>query len=39
MDKIFIHHNPKPAVLDVMGVYDWPIWCKEKINISLILWQ
>ena len=27
--KIFCEHNPSPAKLDVMGVYDWPIWSKE----------
>lgn len=27
--QITIEHNPSPAKLDVMGVYDWPIWTKE----------
>jgi len=30
MNKILIEHNPAPAKLEVMGVYDWPIWQKEK---------
>lgn len=29
MDKILIEHNPSPAKLEVIGVYDWPIWEKE----------
>lgn len=29
MEKISVEHNPSPAKLDVMGVYDWPIWEKE----------
>lgn len=29
MEHITIEHNPSPAKLDVMGVYDWPIWEKE----------
>ncbi|HEX20485.1 MAG TPA: DUF861 domain-containing protein [Acidiferrobacteraceae bacterium] len=27
--KITYERNPSPAKLDVMGVYDWPIWSKE----------
>ena len=26
---ITVEHNPSPAKLEVMGVYDWPIWSKE----------
>lgn len=26
---ITVEHNPAPAKLDVMGVYDWPVWSKE----------
>ncbi len=33
--KIQVEHNPAPAKLDVMGVYDWPIWEKE---ISTFPW-
>lgn len=29
MDQILFEHNPAPGKLDVMGVYDWPIWEKE----------
>lgn len=35
MDKILIEHNPSPAKLEVIGVYDWPIWEKE---ISTFPW-
>ncbi|CAK0772524.1 Cupin [Gammaproteobacteria bacterium] len=24
-----VEHNPTPAKLEVLGVYDWPIWTKE----------
>ena len=30
MDNIQIEHNPAPAKLEVMGVYDWPVWSKEQ---------
>lgn len=30
MNKITVEHNPSPAKLDVIGVYDWPIWTKEE---------
>lgn len=29
VEKILIEHNPAPAKLEVMGVFDWPIWTKE----------
>lgn len=29
MSEILIEHGPSPAKLEVMGVYDWPIWTKE----------
>lgn len=29
MDPILVEHNPSPMKLDVIGVYDWPIWNKE----------
>ena len=29
MDQILIEHNPSEAKLDVMGIYNWPIWKKE----------
>ena len=30
MSQILVEHNPAPAKLEVMGVYDWPIWSKEE---------
>lgn len=30
MSDILVEHNPSPAKLEVMGVYDWPIWEKEE---------
>lgn len=35
MDKILVEHHASPAKLDIMGVYDWPIWNKE---ISTFPW-
>ena len=29
MNEITVEHNPAPAKLEVMGVFDWPIWTKE----------
>ena len=29
MSEITIEHNVAPAKLEVIGVYDWPIWNKE----------
>ncbi|OGI45765.1 MAG: cupin [Candidatus Muproteobacteria bacterium RBG_16_65_34] len=29
MHEIRVEHNPSPAKLEVIGVYDWPIWTKE----------
>jgi len=29
MSDIHVEHNPSPAKLDVIGVYDWPTWEKE----------
>ena len=26
MKSILCEHNPSPAKLEVLGVYDWPIW-------------
>ncbi|MGD2118078.1 MAG: cupin domain-containing protein [Chromatiales bacterium] len=28
-DEILVEHNATPMKLEVMGVYDWPIWRKE----------
>ena len=30
MADIWIEHNPSPAKLEVMGVYDWPVWEEEE---------
>ena len=30
MGEILIEHDPSPVKLEVMGVYDWPIWTKEE---------
>ncbi|MGB5465559.1 MAG: cupin domain-containing protein [Sedimenticolaceae bacterium] len=27
--QILLERNPSPMKLEVMGVYDWPIWRKE----------
>ena len=27
--QILVEHKPSPMKLDVLGVYDWPIWRKE----------
>jgi uncharacterized cupin superfamily protein len=27
--QILVEHNPSTMKLDIMGVYDWPIWRKE----------
>ncbi len=29
MDQILYEHHPAPGKLEVMGVYDWPLWSKE----------
>jgi uncharacterized cupin superfamily protein len=34
MSEITVEHNPSPAKLEVMGVYDWPIWTKEISQFS-----
>ena len=28
-DQILLERNPSPMKLDVIGVYEWPIWRKE----------
>jgi uncharacterized cupin superfamily protein len=28
-DEILVEHKPSPMKLEVIGVYDWPIWKKE----------
>ena len=34
--QILVEHNASPAKLDVMGVFDWPIWQKE---VSTFPWK
>ncbi len=29
MDQILVEHHASTAKLDIMGVFDWPIWEKE----------
>ena len=29
MMQIYIEHDPSPMKLEVIGVYDWPIWILE----------
>ncbi len=29
MKSILCEHKPSPMKLEVLGVYDWPIWTKE----------
>lgn len=36
MDQIYAEHNPSPMKLEVIGVYDWPIWSKE---VSKFPWK
>lgn len=36
MSEISVEHNASPAKLDVIGVYDWPIWTKE---VSTFPWK
>jgi hypothetical protein len=36
MMQIHVEHDPSPMKLDVIGVYDWPIWTKE---VSRFPWK
>ena len=36
MDTILYERNASPAKLDVLGVFDWPIWEKE---VSTFPWS
>ncbi len=29
MNDIWVEHNPSPAKLEVIGVFDWPVWTRE----------
>lgn len=33
-EQILLERNPSPAKLDVIGVYDWPIWRKEASTFT-----
>lgn len=35
MKQITLEHNPSPAKLEVMGVFQWPVWRKE---VSKFAW-
>ena len=30
VEDILCEHKPAPMKLEVLGVYDWPVWRKEK---------
>ncbi|GMR07586.1 MAG: cupin domain-containing protein [Gammaproteobacteria bacterium] len=34
MNSITIEYNVVPAKLDVLGVYDWPIWSKQASTFN-----
>ena len=34
MSEIKVEHNPSPAKLEVLGVYDWPVWEKETSKFA-----
>jgi len=34
MNEIKVEHNPSPAKLEVLGVYDWPVWEKETSKFA-----
>ncbi len=34
--EILREHKPSPAKLEVLGVYDWPVWRKE---VSTFPWK
>ena len=34
MSAIHFERKPSPAKLDVIGVYDWPVWKKEVSKFS-----
>lgn len=36
MDRILVERDPSPAKLEVIGVYDWPVWTKE---VSTFPWR
>ena len=36
MGPILVERSPSPMKLDVIGVYDWPIWNKEPSTFPWI---
>jgi len=34
VDQVTVEHHPSAAKLEVMGVYDWPVWIKEVSEFS-----
>ena len=36
MNEILCEHKPAPVKLEVLGVYDWPIW---KKSVSTFPWS
>jgi uncharacterized cupin superfamily protein len=36
VEAILVEHNPSPAKLEVIGVFDWPIWTRE---VSRFPWK
>lgn len=34
--NILVEHKPSPMKLEVLGVYDWPVWKKE---VSTFDWE
>jgi uncharacterized cupin superfamily protein len=32
--EILLERKPSPAKLDVLGVYDWPVWKKEASQFN-----
>lgn len=33
-NNILLERNPSPAKLEVLGVYDWPIWRKKACTFD-----
>ena len=34
MSEIKVEHDPSPAKLEVLGVYEWPVWEKETSKFA-----
>ena len=37
--QILLERNPSPMKLEVLGVYDWPIWRKEASRFPWVYQQ